>query len=198
MTSAQTPSSNIGEPRHDDQGKGVGICCPRFEWPRSPPEQHRLGFSTVESSFVKKKRLPSFKQPCASRSRNMRAIRSTGNKTTERRLISLMLHSGLSGWSVRSKGVPGAPDFVFARRHLAVFSDGCFFHGFPRCGHIPRTNAAYWKAKIARNRRRDARISRTLRSLGYSVIRIWECQLRKRPEWCLKRMQRLLLDRRHT
>ena len=141
---------------------------------------------------MKKQHLPAFKRSRASRSRNMRAIRSTGNRTTEMRLISLMLDRELRGWSVRPKQVPGTPDFVFARKHLAVFCDGCFFHGCPRCGHVPRTNTAYWKAKLVRNRRRDARISRKLRSMGYSVIRIWECHLRKRPAWCLKRIERAL------
>jgi DNA mismatch endonuclease (patch repair protein) len=84
------------------------------------------------------------------------------------------------------------PDFFFARRRVAVFVDGCFWHGCPRCGHIPKTNSAYWGAKIARNRTRDARISRALRAQGYSVLRIWECDLRSRPERCVRRIQRML------
>jgi DNA mismatch endonuclease (patch repair protein) len=104
----------------------------------------------------------------------------------------MMLNCGLRGWRVRPKGIAGTPDFVFARRRLVVFSDGCFFHGCPRCGHIPKTNAAYWRAKIARNRRRDAKVTRKLRSMGYRVVRVWECQLRKRPAWCLKRIERAL------
>lgn len=143
---------------------------------------------------MKRKTLPAFKPPSATRSRNMCAIRSMGNRTTERRLVSLLLKSRLRGWRLRPKEIPGTPDFVFVRSRLAVFSDGCFFHGCPDCGHIPKTNSAYWRAKIARNRRRDARISRKLRLLGYSVIRIWECQLRKRPDWCLKRICRALND----
>lgn len=141
---------------------------------------------------MKTARLPAFKAPSSARSRTMRAIRSTFNKTTERRLISLLANGGFRGWRLRPKGIPGTPDFVFVRRRLAVFSDGCFFHGCPDCGHIPKTNVAYWRAKIARNQRRDARVSRKLRSMGYSVIRIWECHLRKRPVWCLKRIERAL------
>jgi DNA mismatch endonuclease (patch repair protein) len=141
---------------------------------------------------VKIDRLPAFKRPSSDRSRIMQAIRSTSNKSTERRLVALLAKSGLRGWHLRPRDIPGTPDFVFARRRLAVFSDGCFFHGCPHCGHIPKTNVAYWRTKIARNRRRDARVTRKLRALGYSVVRVWECQLRKRPTWCLKRIERAL------
>ena len=120
----------------------------------------------------------------------MRAIRSVGNASTERRLISILMRGRLRGWRIRPKDVPGTPDFVFRREHLAVFVDGCFFHGHPRCSHIPKTNRAYWCEKILRNRRRDVRISRHLRSLGFSVVRIWECDLKKRPKWCLNRIVR--------
>ena len=73
--------------------------------------------------------------------------------------------------------------------------DGCFFHGHRGCGHVPKTNTAYWRAKILRNRRRDARVSRDLRSFGFSVIRIWECQLRSQSRWCLNRiLQRLTAE----
>ena len=138
---------------------------------------------------MKPESLPPFKRPSATRSRNMRAIRSTANRSTERRLASLLANSGLRGWRLRAKELPGTPDFVFARRRLIVFSDGCFFHGCPQCGHVPKANRLYWGAKIARNRSRDARVDRKLRALGYTVIRIWECQLRDRPAWCLKRIE---------
>lgn len=139
-----------------------------------------------------KKSLPAFTSPPELRSRNMRAIRSTGNATTERKLISVLMRGRLRGWRIRPKEIHGVPDFVFLRGHLAVFVDGCFFHGHPSCGHVPKTNAAYWRAKILRNRRRDASVSRKLRSLGFSVIRIWECQLKRRPTWCLNRIVRAL------
>jgi DNA mismatch endonuclease Vsr len=141
---------------------------------------------------LKTKGLPPFKRPSATRSRTMRAIRSASNKSTERRLASLLAKDGLRGWRLRTKELPGTPDFVFARESVVIFSDGCFFHGCPHCGHIPKTNAAYWRAKIARNRRRDTRVTRKLRALGYSVVRLWECQLRKRPLWCIRRIKRAL------
>lgn len=131
-----------------------------------------------------------FKLPSKGRSANMRAVRSTGNGTTEWRLRALMIRSRVSSWRLRMPNVPGSPDFVFPKSRLAVFVDGCFWHGCPRCGHIPRTNRSYWRAKIARNKRRDNIISKTLRALKYRVVRIWECQLRNDPNRCLHRIVR--------
>lgn len=135
-----------------------------------------------------RQRLPGFRTPDARRSKNMRAIRSSRNRTTERRLTSLLASSGIRGWKLRPKGIQGNPDIMITSKRIAVFVDGCFWHGCPRCGHIPKTNRAYWLAKLARNKRRDSRMTRELRAQGFRVVRIWECQLRKRPKRCLDRI----------
>ena len=122
----------------------------------------------------------------------MRAIRSSGNKTTERRLSALLKSRRIRGWRSQPRNIPGKPDFVIDQKRIAIFVDGCFFHGCPRCGHIPRTNRTYWAAKIARNKRRDKAISKALRALGYRVTRIWECQLREDPNRCLRRIFRAM------
>jgi len=124
------------------------------------------------------------------RSRNMRAIKSRNNRTTERRLRAYLAQMGIKGWRVRPANLVGRPDFVFSVRRIALFTDGCFWHGCPRCGHIPHTNRAYWKAKIARNKKRDSKIARALRNLGYRVTRVWECQLREDPNRCIRRVLR--------
>src|SRR5216684_3426580 len=134
------------------------------------------------------KRLPAFRRPDARRSKNMRAIRSSQNRTTERRLVSLLLRQRSRGWKLHPKGLPGKPDLVIPSKHVAVFVDGCFWHGCPRCGHIPKTNRAYWRAKIARNKRRDLQSTKRLKALGYRVVRIWECQLAKAPSRCVQRI----------
>jgi len=69
------------------------------------------------------------------------------------------------------------PDFVFRAQRVAVFVDGCFWHGCPRHATRPKQNRKFWDAKIARNRARDRKVSRTLRAAGWSVLRIWECAL---------------------
>lgn len=137
-------------------------------------------------------RLPDFDVPDAQRSANMRAIVGRGNKTTERRVRALMTRARLRGWKLHPARVAFHPDVWFPSPCLAIFVDGCFWHGCPECGHIPRTNTAYWAAKIGRNRRRDARARRTLNRAGISVVRIWECALRDQPERCVKRVRAAL------
>jgi DNA mismatch endonuclease (patch repair protein) len=66
------------------------------------------------------------------------------------------------------------PDIVFTRQRLAVFIDGCFWHGCPDHGTSPRSNPAYWDSKIARNQERDQQIDAALEANGWSVLRAWE------------------------
>src|SRR5688500_3442412 len=82
----------------------------------------------------------------------MRAVRSTGNKSTERALRFALVRSGVRGWTMHPKSVQGKPDFYFPRQNVAVFVDGCFWHGCGACGHVPRKNSGYWHAKIEGNR----------------------------------------------
>jgi DNA mismatch endonuclease, patch repair protein len=126
------------------------------------------------------------------RSRNMRAIKASSNATTEQRFRAYLIRKGIAGWKVQAKSVPGCPDFFFSTERIAVFVDGCFWHSCPKCGHTPKTNRTYWRRKLARNKQRDARIKRTLRSNGIRVLRLWECQLRDKPNSCLKRLFTLL------
>jgi|SRR5581483_2749107 len=66
------------------------------------------------------------------------------------------------------------PDIAFTRAKIAVFVDGCFWHGCPEHGLEPRTNASYWSPKLARNRERDREDDEALEHLGWTVIRVWE------------------------
>ena len=127
-----------------------------------------------------------------SRSELMSRIRSKGNKTTEQKLAKLLRKNGLHGWR-RHKPLPGRPDFVWSKIKVAVFVDGCFWHGHD-CGRNlkPKTNSAFWDKKIINNRKRDQKIVRILRGMGWSVIRIWECQLSKEPKFCITRIKRVL------
>jgi DNA mismatch endonuclease (patch repair protein) len=102
----------------------------------------------------------------------MAAIRSRGNKATELKLVSILRAAGISGWR-RHQPLPGRPDFIFPRVHIAVFVDGCFWHGCRWHCRMPRDNRTYWKAKIAGNVVRDQRATRLLRKAGWRVLRIW-------------------------
>lgn len=123
------------------------------------------------------------------RSRNMTSIRSKGNATTEIAFLGLLRNARISGWR-RHLNLPGKPDFAFRSRRLAVFVDGCFWHGCPQCYRLPEDNRPYWKAKVLSNRRRDQRSSRQLRSLKWRVLRIWEHSL-KSPDGRVRVLARL-------
>lgn len=88
-----------------------------------------------------------------------------------------LVRAGISGWVLHAKDLPGKPDFFFPTMNVAVFVDGCFWHGCPKCGHIPRTRAEFWAAKIQRNRERDLQMSALLRRQKIRVLRIWEHEL---------------------
>ena len=111
------------------------------------------------------------------RSEVMSRIRGRGNEKTEVRLAKLMRAEGIRGWR-RHLPIPGRPDFTFRKQKVAVFVDGCFWHGCPRCFRLPKQNRAFWKAKIEGNRKRDLSVNGRLRRLGWKVIRIRECQLK--------------------
>ena len=111
----------------------------------------------------------------------MRGIRSKGNRSTEQAFKNFLKDFGIVGWR-RHYQIAGKPDFAFPAAKIAVFIDGCFWHQCPFCfdGHIPKQNQEYWIAKLARNKRRDARVSRWLRARGWRVFRIRECSISKR------------------
>ena len=115
------------------------------------------------------------------RSRVMAAVQSSNNKSTEKKMKAILAQCGIRGWKIGSSKLPGKPDFTFPAKHLAVFVDGCFWHGCPRCYRRPSTSRAYWDHKVVNNKRRDKKISKSLRSSGWKVIRIWEHDLKKSP-----------------
>lgn len=124
------------------------------------------------------------------RSAVMAAIHSTGNRDTEVRLASILRAHRITGWR-RHQPLPGKPDFVFHRQRLAVFVDGCFWHGCPRHGRKPLSNRGYWLRKLRRNQRRDDDVSRTLRKAGWAVVRVWEHELASETR-IVSRIQRAL------
>lgn len=108
----------------------------------------------------------------------MRSVKATHNRSTELRLISLLRERGINGWR-RNYPVAGKPDFVFLRQKIAVFTDGCFWHGHDCRNTRPSQNAEYWQKKRAKNQQRDREVTRKFEARGWRVIRVWECQLRK-------------------
>jgi len=108
------------------------------------------------------------------RSKIMASVRSRGNRTTEQALGRLLWAAGLRGYR-KHWPVSGKPDFAWPGLRVAVFVDGCFWHGCTRCKYLPRTHTKFWRDKIENNQRRDRRVSQRLRRAGWTVIRVKEC-----------------------
>lgn len=122
------------------------------------------------------------------RSEVMSLIRGKGNKETENALLALLRQNKITGWR-RHLPLPGKPDFAFQKQKVAVFVDGCFWHGCPKCYTRPKTNSAFWDRKRETNMARDRRVNRQLRRQGWKVIRIWQHFLKKSPAACLNRIR---------
>jgi len=112
------------------------------------------------------------------RRKTMRAVKGKGT-SLERQLFAMLAGMRLNGWRKNAKDIIGNPDAVFPAEHIAIFVDGCFWHGCPRCDRkLPETNREYWVRKIERNTERDRQNTQALRDNGWSVIRIWGHELR--------------------
>jgi DNA mismatch endonuclease (patch repair protein) len=129
---------------------------------------------------------PSQRRHCMSRIRR-------DNTEPEIILRSALWRAGLR-YRRKSK-LPGRPDIIFPGGKMAVFVDGCFWHLCPKHFTMPKTNRAFWKKKLERNRERDSEVNFALRKLGWRVIRIWEHQLRSNPQRCTERILLLLQHR---
>lgn len=126
------------------------------------------------------------------RRRTMQAVHGadTGPELALRRVL---YGYGLRGYRVHCRALPGRPDIAFTRKRVAIFVDGCFWHGCRRCYRAPKSNMSYWQPKISGNRERDRRVNRRLRKDGWVVIRVWEHAVSRRSEEvALKIVQRLV------
>jgi DNA mismatch endonuclease (patch repair protein) len=112
------------------------------------------------------------------RSAVMRAVKS--RDTTPERAVRAMLRTIAPGYRLHRVDLPGKPDIVYGRLKLAIFVHGCFWHGHDclRGARMPKTNAEYWRAKIARNRARDERTLAALAAMGWRSLVVHECELK--------------------
>lgn len=112
------------------------------------------------------------------RSEIMRKVKSKKNKSTELRLMMIFKQNGITGWK-RNYQVKGHPDFVFQKERIAIFVDGCFWHGHDCRNTRPQENQEYWRKKRERNISHDRKITTMFERRGWKVLRIWECELKK-------------------
>jgi DNA mismatch endonuclease (patch repair protein) len=122
----------------------------------------------------------------------MAAVRSRGNRTTEVVLGRLLWAAGLRGYRKHWR-VTGRPDFAWPALKVAVFVDGCFWHGCS-CKYLPRSNTKFWRDKIEANMRRDRRTLRQLRRDQWAVVRVKECRLNSKAT--IRRIAGIVVARR--
>lgn len=113
------------------------------------------------------------------RSEIMSKVCSKNNKSTELKLIQIFEENNIKGWR-RNYPVKGHPDFVFLDKKITIFVDGCFWHGHDCRNTRPSDNAEYWNKKRERNMKHDKEITVLFEQRGWTVIRIWECELKKK------------------
>ena len=125
------------------------------------------------------------------RSQIMQKVKSRGNKSTELKLILVFRENNISGWR-RNYKVKGHPDFVFLEKKIAIFVDGCFWHGHDCRNTTPSDNKEYWDRKRQRNIQHDKEVTAIFEARGWTVIRIWECELKKKnAEILMKKLEPL-------
>jgi DNA mismatch endonuclease, patch repair protein len=118
------------------------------------------------------------KESPAQRSAIMRAVKS--RDTAPELAVRALLRAFAPGYRLHRKDIPGNPDIAYVGRKQAIFVHGCFWHGHDcaRGTRMPKANADYWRAKIARNVTRDAAHRTRLEALGWRALTVWECEIR--------------------
>ena len=127
-------------------------------------------------------------------SHSMKSNRAKGT-SPETKLRAALARSGIKGYRLHMKTLPGRPDFAFPAAKLAIFVNGCFWHRCPFCRlPPPKTHQRFWERKFALNMERDQRKSEALRSLGWRVLTIWEHEVKVDLNGTVCRIKRCLSD----
>lgn len=126
-----------------------------------------------------------------------RCMSRVKNKNTE---LELHLRKALWAEGIRYRlqtDLPGKPDFLFVRPKLVVFVDGCFWHGCPTHGQLPKTNMDFWANKIKKNIERDLHVNALLEERGWRVIRCWQHEVKRDLPGCISRIRAALSVRKN-
>lgn len=106
--------------------------------------------------------------------------------------VRSLLHRAGYRFRLHAADLPGRPDIVFRKRRTVVFVHGCFWHGHDcRYGRLPKSRSGFWRKKIERNRERDGEQSKLLRTGGWKVVVVWQCEIRNETRM-LKKLVRAL------
>lgn len=127
----------------------------------------------------------------AKRSNIMSRVKN--KRTTPEEAVAELLRQLGIRYRRNVRRLPGQPDFAIKSAKTAVFVNGCFWHGHTNCKRagLPSTNCEFWKQKIATNKKRDRRSVSRLRKMGWRIVTVWQCRLR-RPDQVRRRLARVL------
>jgi DNA mismatch endonuclease (patch repair protein) len=149
------------------------------------PHESRKGLKIVNGRGMSSTKV-------SQRSQVMRTIKSE-NSGIEVAIRSRLHRIGLR-FRIHSPRLPGKPDIVFLKARLAVFVDSCFWHGCPKHARMPKTNRAYWTTKIKRNRNRDLQVNEDYVRIGWTVLRLWEHDIKDNLDNCAQKVQRVFIS----
>ena len=128
------------------------------------------------------------------RSRIMSKIRATNTKP-EIKIRKILYKSGHKGYRLNYKKAPGKPDICYVGKKVAIFIDGCFWHGCPKCYKKPASNKKYWDEKIKTNKKRDRKVNSALKKGNWTILRFWECEVNKETENIFTKLEKVLKDK---
>lgn len=115
------------------------------------------------------------------------------NTKPEISLRKALWKEGIKGYRIHWKKVPGKPDIAFPGKRIAVFINGCFWHRCPKCNpSTPKSHISFWDEKFKKNKERDIRKQEALLSLGWKVLIIWECEIKKDLDSCVLRVNEII------
>lgn len=138
---------------------------------------------------IKKKYIRDGRAPIPEKELTSRIMSSIKAKNTKPEIMlrKALWSNGIRGYRLHWKKVPGRPDIAFPSKKIAIFVNGCFWHRCPYCSpSSPKTHNDFWSAKFARNIERDEQKCNALKSLGWKVVTIWECQIKKNIDICVE------------
>ncbi len=121
--------------------------------------------------------------------------RISGKDTKPEELVRKYLFSKGFRYRKNVRTLPGSPDLVLPKYHTVIFVNGCFWHGHKNCKYFvwPKSNTEFWRKKIEANMERDKRKKSQLEDMGWSVLTVWECELRpKERQTTLERLENTL------
>jgi DNA mismatch endonuclease, patch repair protein len=146
-------------------------------------------YKTTSKLYIRDGRAPIPEKEVTSRI--MSAIKAKNTKP-ELMLRKALWESGLKGYRLHCKEVPGKPDIFYPGKKIAIFVNGCYWHRCPHCKpSMPKTHIRFWSNKFSNNLERDKRKQKELIDLGWKVLIFWECQLNKNMKNLIIRVKRV-------